>query len=899
MPAAPSLSAPSLATPDAALAPQPDWLPRPQLLALLDKAGAFKLTSLQAPAGSGKTTLLSQWHRQHQSHRPMAWLKLEPAHNDPVRFFSDLIAAIRAVQPGFDAYYLNQLADDVEFSVDAISESLRQGFAALTEELFVLLDDYQFIAAPAIHRTLADVLLHLPHPVHFVIASRTHPPLQLSRLKLEDELLLLDIHDLRWEPGEIEALARRLQGADLDSHDVSQLAQMTEGWIAGIKLILLSARRGRQPLQQHVNGNHPEVIQYLADAVLEQQPQAVRDFLLQTSMLETLEADLCNRLLDIPNASQLLEQLMANQLFIQAVDGPRPGYRYHSLFREFLQHRLRVEHPEKIITLHRSAAQWYEAQQDYVQALELLRACDDRDGMQALLQRCAEDWIRQGELDVLVEWANQLPEEAMVAQSDIAFPFVAGLLFSRRFNQATYFLAELERHLQQGTLQGRYADADSMQFLHCVLELFQRDTDFVHNPLYQAEATLAHHHDLRLFYRAMRAYHHLLNGRFGAAAVEAQRAKDFLRQNGHDYLSSFADLILVLTERAQGHMAASVFRAETAFRERGHAPMTPGWVNSATSIAVIRYEQNRMDEAEKMLRELLPKVSSACATEVISVNYCLLARIRFQQGHEREALRLLDYLSRVLQHGNYERFSSQIALERVLHGVAVSDHDLLAKVERDFALKDKLAAGYWHAQTLYDDCRERLGIAFVLILQSRGELDAAEEILRQLCQVTLQQGCAFRWALCRTHLALLHWRRQDEAGALQLLADTMRQTHLACFSRTLFDEAPGSALLMRRAIESGVIRPLPSLYIDMFGPLLDAAGVEVPPQQALAPVEALTDKEGEILRLLQAGASNKEVSRRAGISLATTKWHLKNIYAKLAVGSRTDAVSKARQLRLL
>lgn len=890
---------PALAEPAAPF--HPDWLQRPQLLALLDKAGHFKLTSLQAPAGSGKTTLLTQWQRQNQSRFHIAGLKLEPAHNDPVRFFSDLIASIRLAWPSFDAYYLNPLADDVEFSVDAISESLRQGFAALPAELFVLLDDYQFITAPAIHRTLADVLLHLPHPVHFVIASRTHPPLQLSRLKLEDELLLLDIHDLRWEPGEIEALARLLKNAPLNSDDLSQLAQMTEGWIAGIKLILLSStRNGRQPLQQHVNGNHPEVIQYLADAVLAQQPPAVRDFLLQTSVLETLDADVCNRMLDIPNAQQQLEYLLANQLFIQMLDDARPRYRYHSLFRDFLLHRLRVEDPQTIPALQRRAARWYVTQQEYARALELLRACDDHAGMQDVLQHCAEHWIRQGQLDVLVEWVSQLPEEGVLQQSDIAFPFIAGLLFSRRFNQATYFLAEMTRLQQQGDLRGRYADPDALQFLHGVLELFQRDTDFMNNPLYRAGATLSRHHDLRLFYRAMRAYHCLLNADYANATVEAQRAKDFLRQNGHDYLSSFADLILVLTERAQGRMLHAVLLAEQAYHERRHAPMTPGWVNTATSIAVIRYEQNRVDEAEKMLRELMPRVSSACATEVISVNYCLLARICFMQGHEREALRLLDYLARVLQHGNYERFASQIALERVLHGVAGGDSDVLARVERDFALQEKHAAGYWHDLGGYDECRERLGIAFALILQQQGQLDAAEAILRQLCRVTREHGCVFRWAVCRANLALLLWRQQREPEALTMLKETLRESHLVCFNRTLFDEAPGAAMLLQQALEAGVIKPLPALYLDMFGALL--AGATATPAftaATLPAVEPLTEKETEILHLLQSGASNKELSRHANISLATAKWHLKNIYAKLGVGNRSEAVTRARLLRLL
>ena len=182
----------------------------------------------------------------------------------------------------------------------------------------------------------------------------------------------------------------------------------------------------------------------------------------------------------------------------------------------------------------------------------------------------------------------------------------------------------------------------------------------------------------------------------------------------------------------------------------------------------------------------------------------------------------------------------------------------------------------------------------------QGDFDAAEALLLQICKMTWNQGCLSRWAVCRANLAMLFWRLGQSVRAMQLLKETLRDSHLVCFNRTLFDEAPGSALLLQRALDSGVIKPLPQLYLDMFGDVLQQSAPVVAPEPALAlKLEPLTEKEREILSLLESGASNKELSRRANISLATAKWHLKNIYAKLDVGNRTEAVSKARQLQLL
>lgn len=878
--------------------PPASHLLRPSLIDLINRAEDYPLTVLLAPAGSGKSTLLRQWIISGRQHAMFASLPLEARHNKPAPFFASLIRAIKQSCLAFDAYYFNQITDSVAFSVEAVTESLVQGLSKVEEPLFIVLDDYQLIQDDSIHRTLSQVLFTLPKHIHFVVASRNHPPLQLSKLKLEDKLLSIDANDLKWDLDSLESWFQSVGLETADKPFMKELLDWTEGWVAGIKLLALSIRGGacHQPDQLASQSKNPEVLQYFADSVLQQQPAHVRQFLIKTAFLDTLDMSLCNDVLQIGDAQRCIDYLLENHVFLHPVEGRSDAYRYHSIFREFLLHRLRLDYPEDIGALVRRAASSLLERKESLQALELLASIQDVEAQESALVRCADEWIKSGEFTSLIEWINFLPEERVISQSELVNPLITALIFYRRFNQAEYYIELVEDLQRRGKIRGRYAHDDTLKFLFNVLEMFHRDTEFRHNKMYRVPNLQNVQHHVRLFYTPMRAYYHLLNADFKTAVSEAQRARDILRISGQNFLRSFADLVLILAERAQGHMMSAVQLAEDAFRSVGDRPHTLEWVNLATPVALIRYEQNRVDEAEKLLREIIPLLSSACATEVIAASYCGMARLAFLRGNDGEAKRLLNYLSRVLMHGDYERFNTLLCLEWTLYARARGDLATLDWVQKEYHLEQKQKADYWRDENHFDEGCDRLGVSRLIYLMMTKKYDQAERLADQLVRTAMVNGCVPRAVVCRMNRAVLYWRRNETERSLQEVKDTLKYGGLVCFNRTLFDEAPGSAGLLLQAVKHNVLQSLPELYMLMFEDLLSDDDQD---QAERFVVEPLTDKEKEVLTLLQSGLRNKEVAVRANISLTTTKWHLKNVYAKLNVGNRTEAVAKAREMNLL
>ncbi|RLT96354.1 LuxR C-terminal-related transcriptional regulator [Ketobacter sp.] len=873
-------------------------LVRPQLIDLVNRAEDYPLTVLLAPAGSGKSTLLRQWLRSGRQSSRFAVLNLEPAHNAPAPFFAALIKAIKQSCKHFDAYYLNQINDRVAFSVEAVTESLVLGLERLQEPLFVVLDDYQQIQDENIHHTLSQVIFSLPPHIHFVVASRNHPPLQLSKLKLEDSLLSIDANDLKWD---MDSLQSWFCSVGLDTGDTSfmrALLDWTEGWVAGIKLLALSLKGGCSGQTDHMarESKSPEVLQYFADSVLQQQPDHIRNFLIKSACLETLDAALCNDVLQIGDAQRCIDYLLENHVFLHPLDGQGEVYRYHSIFREFLLHRLKADFPQEMDSLIRRAASTRLQRREWEPALQLLADINDGEALESAIVRCSDEWIKSGEFTRLIEWINRLPEERMINQSELVYPLITALIFYRRFNQANYYIELVQELNRRGEMQGRYAHDDSLPFLLNVLELFHSDTDFRHNDIYRLPNQKNVQHHVRLFYSPMRAYYHLLNADFATAVAEAHRARDILRISGQNFLRSFADQVLVLAERAQGNMMVAVQLAEEAFRSVSDRPYTLEWVNLATPVALIRYEQNRLEEAEKLLREVVPLVSSACATEVITASYCALARLAFIRGNDVEARRLLNYLSRVLVHGDYERFNTQLCLEWTLYARTHGDLETIYRVQQEYQLEAKQKAGYWSEDCGFDEGRDRLGISRVIFLSMLKKFDAAERLVNQLIHTAEQYGCVPRVVVGRMNRAVIYAHQGRQEEALQEVRASLKYGGLACFNRTVFDEAPGSAALLMQAVQSNVLQPLPELYRLMFQDLLQHDDQQ---QMHRFVVEPLTDKEKEVLNLLQSGLRNKDVAARANISLTTTKWHLKNVYAKLNVSNRTEAVAKAREMNLL
>ncbi|MCG8393911.1 MAG: LuxR C-terminal-related transcriptional regulator, partial [Pseudomonadales bacterium] len=316
----------------------------------------------------------------------------------------------------------------------------------------------------------------------------------------------------------------------------------------------------------------------------------------------------------------------------------------------------------------------------------------------------------------------------------------------------------------------------------------------------------------------------------------------------------------------------------------------PTWSLWATGMVVVLYDQNRLEEARALCEDLLPMVSSASATEVISTVYLTLSRLQHLQGNRKPSERMLEKLLSILQLGNYERFVSMAVLERARQAFVNADWARLEVVAERFALAGWVEENLPLDDVPYSQSWERRGLAAVYWLIAVGRSEDAEAALTLLRQVVNGAGIRTRGSIMEANLLVLQSRRVSKNEQVRMIDTLITRYGLLNINRGVFDEAPGLSTLMQSRWSEGALQ-LPDFYTDLFPAIFADA-----PQQApldVDPASVLTPREFEIFELLQSGLSNARISEHTGTSVTTTKWHLKNIYSKLGVANRTEAVLRA------
>ncbi len=404
-----------------------DHLPRPQLVERIERGLDKRLILISAPPGYGKTTLLADFAAA--STIPVAWYQLDSSDGDPITFLACLIETLRLVQPEVppDRKNLGNAALALLTGVDEATPQriltvlMNELTDAAQVEGWVVLEDYHGIANPAIHQLVDYLIEHAPPSLHFIISTRSDPPLALARLRARGHLAELRTADLRLSPIEIEAWLAR-SPAPLSIESVRVLSEKTEGWAASLQLVLSSLigkdTVSAQRFIDDLSGTHRFVFEYLADEVFQRQSPARQHFLLTTSVLAQMDAPACNALLNSNDAQSALEAIETNNLFVACLDEERRWYRYHHLFREFLIGKLRREQPDRLITLERSAGVYYESRGELEIALNhYLRGGDD-EAVARMITAIAPDYLERGRVEVLQHYLSALPERTIQAHPE-------------------------------------------------------------------------------------------------------------------------------------------------------------------------------------------------------------------------------------------------------------------------------------------------------------------------------------------------------------------------------------------------------------------------------------------------------------------------------------------------
>lgn len=866
-------------------------LQRLELLDLLDHSQDFSLTLILAPAGCGKSTLLQQW-RQQNAHIALSCLSLNRRHQDPIVFLRHLYDSLAKQLQGLNLLSINALNAALE-QADTLADALLEGFMQIDHDFCIMIDDFHYATAPIIQDLFARLLADLPEHIHFIIATRSYPDFSLSRLKLEDKLLVIDSHDLRLPAEQLNDLCHLLQQPQLSKSEIDELCRLTEGWLAGIKLALLARGKTGVLSTQNLQGTQPEIVDYFVNVVLHELASDLREFLLASSIFDKFDAKLMQHILPHVDNKLLVQTIINKGLFIMHVDEGQQIYRYHPLFRHSLGIHLQQHKPLSYIEhLHQCAADYFLIHHDGESALYHAYFLKNSDRFYQILEECCQRWFKEGQLLLMLRWLDKVEVNQRLLHPQLALLQLTGLIFSRQFTQATYLLQIIEPELQQ---QQNESLIGILNFITKILHLFDQDNYEQANGLSLFDNN-HHYHDFRDASPVFMARYYMLKGQCEEAIRYAQQGKVLLNQLGNNYIASFADVITILSERELGHILIARQMTQEFFNQYSERQNTPCWINAGTCMAVSLYEQNRRQEAKNLCEKLIMAVDYACATELVFYVYVTLARLQESQNAHR-ASQLLLQLRRILRHGTYRRLLNQLLAEELSHCIRNNKISQIKHIVEDYDLVNQIQLGTWQqTPSHYQETWVYGGIAAALYLRSKKQYDKALNILQLIADFLSTSQMRTRLVVVRANQIIIWSLQGQHQYAKQQLVELFNTVGLQCAIKTIFDEAPFFADLVREAHEEGLIN-LPEIYLQLYKDVLYPSHNSIT-ANVKTTTEELTSKEYEVLGLIQKGFSNKEISDVLSISLSTTKWHVKNIFAKLNVTNRASAVSLSFNKRL-
>jgi LuxR family maltose regulon positive regulatory protein len=427
---------------------------RPRLSERLSRGAESVLTLVSAPAGFGKTTLLAEWLAAAPSDgRSVAWLSLDQRDNDPELFWTYVVAALTTAAQGAGASALSLLQPPQPPSEAGLA-TLLNDLDAISNDVVLVLDDYHVIDARGVQDGMTFLLEHLPPQIHLVVGSRADPALPLARLRARGELAEIRAADLRFTPGEAAAYLNEAMGLALTTADVAALERRTEGWIAALQLAALSLQ-GREDTTAFIAGfagDDRYIVDYLAEEVLQRQPEHVQHFLLQTSILDRLCGPLCDAVTGQDGGKAKLAALERGNLFLVPLDDRRRWYRYHQLFADVLQAHLRDEQPEDVSDLHRRASAWYQQNGEPAAAIRHALAAGDFERAADLVELAIPAMRKSRQEAAVRGWLELLPDEVIRVRPVLSVGFAGTLLIRSELEGVEARLRDAERWLDCGRL---------------------------------------------------------------------------------------------------------------------------------------------------------------------------------------------------------------------------------------------------------------------------------------------------------------------------------------------------------------------------------------------------------------------------------------------------------------
>jgi LuxR family maltose regulon positive regulatory protein len=879
-----------------------------------------KLTLISAPAGFGKTTLLAEWIAA-VPHRPVAWVSLDLNDNDPAVFWTYLVTALQMMQPGLGARSLQLLQTPQPPPIESVLMTLLNEVAAVEAEFVLILDDYHVIATAAIHGGMSFLLSHLPPQMHLIIASRSDPPFSLARLRSHGALTELRVSDLRFTPDEAAAFLNQVMGLEISAADVAALEKRTEGWIAGLQLAALSMQ-GREDLPGFIaafSGDDRYIVDYLLEEVLQRQPDRVRHFLLQTAILDRLSGSLCDAVTDQNDGQKMLETLERGNLFIIPLDNKRQWYRYHHLFADVLSAHARIEWPERLPQLHGRASEWYEQNELFSEAIRHALAAQDFVRAADLIEPVWPTMRnRQQEATVRV-WLKMLPDPLIRARPILSVAYALVLLNAGQPEGIETYLQDAERELAQLTQAGspaaQRANETQYRFLPASIAntrayLAQALGDFASTITYAQQAMMLLPPGEGYERGTTAAFLGLAYWSSGDVAAAHRSFAEGLRifqKLGGTQLVVSANSILAQMGLAQGWLRLTVKTCEQMLQlvEQQSDSILQGTAEQYLVLSEICYEQGDLAAASHLLQKGEAIREQISLSGAAYIWWLVKAQLTAAQGNLDAAFDQLQESARLYR---------QSPVPNVRPPAALKVRLWLRQGRLAEALKWLQESGLSvDDEPSYLREYEHLTLARVAIAQYRH--NGTDEVIHPVIEL-LTRLLAAAEARERTGslikilvvLALAKEALGNVAAAISSLERALTLAEPEGYVRIFAECGPPMLRLLREAMTRGIIPTYTQRLLtasETWGQQPKASS-DRPTYRGLSAVEApqpliepLSQRELEVLKLLNTELTGPEIARELVVALSTVRTHTKRIYSKLNVTNRRAAVKRAAELELI
>jgi LuxR family maltose regulon positive regulatory protein len=915
---------------------RPGAISRPRLVDQVNAGLIGRLTLVVAPAGFGKTTLILEWLKQlpvpgypwEETH--CAWVSLVNADNQPKQFFAYLLGALQRMTPGFGADLLASLDSSAGTDLLILIQDLLNDFATQATPFLLVLDDYHVITDDSIHKLINLLIEHLPTNVHLVITSRSMPPLDLPRWRARGYLHEITAPALRFTQEETQAFLAETMRLDLPDEVAVALEDTTEGWAAGLQLIALALRAQslHEDWDQQVDwrrrftGSERTVADYLLAEVLAHQPAEVQEFLFCTVLMPQFNAPLCNQLLSAADdydaksrlekkpAQQMLKILEKSDLFLIPLDNQRQWYRYHHLFADLLQDRLRQAwSKEKINTLHLAASDWFGDQGMIHEAIDQAFKAGAEDAAAKLIEAIPKRLLWHPDLvGMIPSWSQQLSESTLASHPGVILNTAAVQLIRGQISELRKLLENLKQYA--------VFDAERM-ILEAVLLRNDGQMMEAFEMLQEANGRLPASSD---------TIQDIANLQLAVCSMqlgdldEAERYTNTIRTKHETLYAETVDAFPVHLQAIQWHgylvaMKGDLNLARTIFqsgldRIAASGQASPMSGSLCAQLGSIHYQWNEIQRAQDNYDQAMAWGERTRISDVLFGALFGLAELACYYQETESLQDVLDQFNRFVQDAKIPGFETQMAWTAAGYWLRMGDLEKAVRWAKTPGLPLDIPPPY----PLHEGYQ---ALAAVRVAESRA-LKSSKH-LRQMLMLVDQLIPQAKLTQNRMQLIRDFLLKSLILDGLSKSKEAVRTLHIALelgqeggYTRVYLDAGPLLHDLLQKALHYGehitVIRRLliefakePShrsgqipKEADAHTPLPRTDGLK----QVDPLIEPLTDRENEVLQLIARGLSNKAIQEQLFISNNTVRTHIKNLYSKLGVNNRTQAVLRAQELRL-